>query len=492
MKMQTDNCNSNSNFNCNCTVCCEKFNKVLRKVVLCDHCGYTCCSVCCRTYLLDSPNDAHCMQCRVGWTKSFMYSNFPIHWIKQTYDKSRNTIFFEKVKARIPEVQLVHHEYIRERMQYKRYHLLLEERKFTLDMDLHEKYTDEMNRIGRQYPEIFMQNEHEPNYYDYYDELIRARTRARSPAPSITPSKKVVCGCPSEDCKGYVYAPNYQCTVCAASICQHCHEKQDHSSQHACKPDNIESVRMLKQTTKPCIKCNVPIFKIDGCDQMWCTICHTAFSWTTGKEEFHIHNPHAYEYYRTVRTNLPPGPIRAAGMHCFGELTMFDVRLRFVTENPNYDLANFPAWIENLSRCKIHIREVTVREMQSFIDTKDIIMAMDIIKYTCNEITGDDLEKLVIKRKSILERFECYLGILHTFNIVVNDLFDRLTITNLQIVFKECKNFIKHMNDAFIECETYSKKKPLIHIDQWLFYVQERNELIGMVDWINGERLYRL
>jgi hypothetical protein len=53
---------------------------------------------------------------------------------------------------------------------------------------------------------------------------------------------------------------------------------------------------------------------VRNCDQMWCTNCHTAFSWRTGAIENRIHNPHYYEWMR--RTNNGHIPREAGDNPC--------------------------------------------------------------------------------------------------------------------------------------------------------------------------------
>ena len=45
---------------------------------------------------------------------------------------------------------------------------------------------------------------------------------------------------------------------------------------------------------------------VRNCDQMWCTDCHTAFSWRTGRIETHVHNPHYYEWMRRANNGVIP------------------------------------------------------------------------------------------------------------------------------------------------------------------------------------------
>jgi hypothetical protein len=89
-------------------------------------------------------------------------------------------------------------------------------------------------------------------------------------------------------------------------VCPDCFEIIGHNKEidHVCKEDNLKSAELIKKETKGCPKCGVRIFKISGCDQMWCTECKVAFSWNTGKivVDGVIHNPHFYQYMQNNNT----------------------------------------------------------------------------------------------------------------------------------------------------------------------------------------------
>ena len=101
--------------------------------------------------------------------------------------------------------------------------------------------------------------------------------------------------CPVLDCSGLV--KNGMCGSCRKHVCASCREVRGET--HECNKDTIETIKLLTKDTKPCPKCTTLIHKIDGCDQMFCVKCHTAFSWNSGKIATGvIHNPHYFAWLR--------------------------------------------------------------------------------------------------------------------------------------------------------------------------------------------------
>ena len=119
-----------------------------------------------------------------------------------------------------------------------------------------------------------------------------------------------------ENCRGFL-SSSWKCGLCNSFICPDCHavksERQD--DNHVCDEEVKATIAMIKTETRPCPKCSHAIFKIDGCDQMWCTQCHTAFSWRTGAiSSGRIHNPHFIQFEREGgHLGRTPGDVPCGG-----------------------------------------------------------------------------------------------------------------------------------------------------------------------------------
>ena len=129
-------------------------------------------------------------------------------------------------------------------------------------------------------------------------------------------------GCPQNDCRGYIQPlpGNHRlgCSLCQTECCIKCHiivknkeddknaavidgedeEKSKDKPKHVCKQEDIDTVKQLKKDTKDCPRCHALIFKISGCDVMFCTSCNTAFSWNSGTilDANRVHNPHLAQF----------------------------------------------------------------------------------------------------------------------------------------------------------------------------------------------------
>ena len=177
-----------------------------------------------------------------------------------------------------------------------------------------------------------------------------------------------------------------------------CHELkgENRDSEHTCNPDNVATAKLLAKDSRPCPGCAVLITKIEGCDQMWCPECHTAFSWRTGqKESGVVHNPHFYEWQRKQNGGVAP---RVVGdVACGGIPTYHDVRARL-----NGLLAKEQEGILNFHRIVQHVQHV---ELQRYHNVFNQLDNQDIrIQYLLGNVGADDLKVEVQKREKRREK----------------------------------------------------------------------------------------
>lgn len=262
-----------------CVICCE--TRTLRNPMVECACGFKACRKCSQRYMLEQ-RVSKCMSpgCVKEWDRQFVVENFAKTFITGEWKKMKEQVLFDREKALLPATQGVVEMRVRQENTKKEIREV-----DTLMRELYERRRnlEQQYRIGG--VEGTASTQHERRQF------IRA--------------------CPAGDCRGFL-SSQWKCGTCAKSTCSDCHEVKDEApgQEHVCNPDNVATATLLSHDTKPCPKCATAIFKIEGCDQMWCTQCHTAFSWRTGHIETNVHNPHYYEWQRRMNNGVAP---RVAG-----------------------------------------------------------------------------------------------------------------------------------------------------------------------------------
>lgn len=310
-----------------CQICEEKYNKSNRLHVTCDYCEYEACRECQQTYIL-SVEIPQCMNCHKEWNRNAMVKKFTRVFIDTELKDKRKQLLFDQERALMPGTQP-----IVERMKYVskiRKHIRHIEKKIEILNTLKNNYYHECTNIDLYNLEIKLPLEVleedfkmldviTANYSEKISKVFEERrkenqTRGGGGAGNATDTNNgngeknnhnhtFIRACPAEGCRGFL-STQWKCGICDKWTCPNCHEVKGNTREatHECKPENVESAKLLAKETKPCPKCASNIFKIDGCDQMWCTQCHTAFSWRTGKIETTVHNPHYFEYMRRINS----------------------------------------------------------------------------------------------------------------------------------------------------------------------------------------------
>lgn len=316
-----------------CLICAEQFNVSSRSEIKCLYCEFIACRKCCETYLL-TVNTAKCMNsdCGKEWTRKLLCEQFTKVFVAKTYKTHCEDVIYQTQLALMPDTQryAVHYARINTVEQQYRQNwnelTMLRERLRTLKRE-RMLMTDELVYLGRALtrPHAVLYGETgETNTNNRYLRIVETDT---------TPATLFVRKCAQPECRGFL-SNKWVCSLCLKSTCKHCHEplqskapdenggdrgsecekcdvEVDETEPHVCNPHSVETAKLLAKDTKPCPKCQTPIFKIDGCNQMWCTQCHTAFNWITGKTENTVHNPHYYEWLRknSEHGEIPRNPL---------------------------------------------------------------------------------------------------------------------------------------------------------------------------------------
>lgn len=483
-----------------CNICAFPFNK-RRKPVTCPKCQYVICKDCFQRYSIDHITVEYmgttCMNCKEpldfefiseNTTKDFVNNkwrearkevlvgieisklpatqesaqqyNIRLQRIEDTKTEVANSIDLAKTVLEIPEDKSLNEylEYVKTKIVS--YRKKRDNREYSRDKrkEYREKvikYTEKRKELVKiirlnktQNQEIlYLQRDLEQyeNLMTQFDEDVVGHVDHVNHKES-TERRSFIMPCPFDKCNGFL-SSGYKCGLCNKKICPTCHVKLDDSKdEHVCQKEAVDTVKMINSETKPCPKCGARISKINGCDQMWCICCKTAFSWNTGMVVVgeRIHNP---EYFRWMREREIPIPRAEDQIDCNERpsVNLFHaIRRQFSPDE--YTLAL------NLIQKMEHFSAMIIQNQTSNRDLR--------VAFLTNRITKEKMKISILKRERFSMKTRFINGIYQLIVDVLTDILRKIrdTPSNFTSLYVEAINLCNYSNEQF---STFQKKHNL-------------------------------
>lgn len=261
-----------------CPICCEEYTKKVRKIVSCYLCKKNICLNCLKKYILKSTLSPHCMHCKREFSSEWLDLTFSKSFRDNDLRKHRISLLLEQEKSMLPYTLIILE---RDLLVEKSIELV-----FKIKSLLDTISPRSVNPIGLDIVNTInnLKNELKVIYQEMEEKGVVLNDKKKV---------QIILKCP-ECTSGFLDSKN-ECLQCKTKVCNKCFISK--KENHVCKEEDILTFKMLQNETKPCPNCSARIQKTDGCNQMWCTSCNTAFDWATlTKINGTIHNPHFQEY----------------------------------------------------------------------------------------------------------------------------------------------------------------------------------------------------
>jgi hypothetical protein len=185
------------------------------------------------------------MNCKTVWNREFLDKNFTKVFLKGKYKKRREEVLIERQKALLQSTLPI----AEIRLEAKKRYSLIQKRKIEV--------LNQLDILNKEFREID-------------NEMYQLKGKLNTRNISENEKKHFVKKCPNSDCRGFL-STRWKCGLCNTSVCSECHEINNENEQkenierHICKPENIETAKLISKECKNCPKCGTYIYKIDGC-----------------------------------------------------------------------------------------------------------------------------------------------------------------------------------------------------------------------------------
>lgn len=420
-----------------CPTCCETYTSHQRKKIVCMFCNYESCRLCVKTYTIGQSAEPHCMNCNKPFTRSFLTTELGLTFIKTTYRDKRKELLHEIEKSKLPATMDAARRY----KQCEDYDIIIK------DMTAaRAKLREEVHRLTNEITN-YTNTKYQIRYGGGDEDEKKKRNEFTRP-------------CVDEKCNGFM-SSQWKCGICTKFGCPKCHEVigMKRNDPHVCDEDTVKTVSAIKSDTRPCPKCHCPIFKISGCDQMWCTQCEVAFSWKTGDVQRGIvHNPHYYEAQRKMGiATRNPGDVVCGGLVRGGEMMLGFRRfvkhaylrnyLRYEDDMSVLDrqVSYIYAIVHRSVGHNIYILDSLRTEIRYLASTENIR-----VQYIVGNKTEDEMKDYVFRNseKAIKKRRLCDI-----FETYINVMIENVNAMCVEATTNKCKfTFQKKLSELMETC----------------------------------------
>lgn len=231
-----------------CPICVETFTGTTRKEVVCPYCNYKTCIKCMKQHILNQQNP-NCMNCHMELNREFIDLNMTKNFRTKELKQHRENVLLEREKALLPAT-IGYAENEKEKRKMEKDCKELEDKIKALQLEI-QNVRDRILDRRTQYHRVV---------------AVGRMENMASSSHGTRERRAFVKACVVSGCRGFL-SSQYKCGICDTWVCPECHEiKQGQKDEdHKCNPDTVQSVKMISKETKPCPKCGIAIYKIDGC-----------------------------------------------------------------------------------------------------------------------------------------------------------------------------------------------------------------------------------
>ena len=451
--------NSNIKFNNtseageDCSICFEEFTKS-RKKICCIKCNNVSCVNCIKEHLLISDTlDPKCPDCECSWSLEFISTNTPKSFHNYEYRNKQTNLLLNVEKSLLPSTQsaALHIK----RLKTNKELIILEEKQIDF---FHLQIKNKKNYIN------FLRYGGDPQSFDnsiHYNNANIIKPELQNYSANLIQK------CPNNDCLGFISDISLQCDLCLTKICKDCNIMIINDNEHKCNQNDIDSFVLIKKEVKTCPTCSVPIYRISGCSQMFCTYCKNSFSWITGKKIFgEIHNPHFFKWQQQLFSDNSQDAIRN---RC-GLLPPSEWFFLFLESQFSDDIIIIDQF-KNFFRLIRNIRNWEIPTNCSYIFNEETNKDLRI-KFILKEIDEKEFLSLIKRRKKRSEKEKAIREIWQTFMTISIEIINTLSINeeNYEIRLNKATNFLEKINQLIDlvnnefhkVSKRFSNKTPLI------------------------------